>query len=71
MSDQKEREKAKKQYSEEELIERLTPYLAHADELADIVLSDEEYEWFLTKLEADPDPNPKLKKLLERKAPWE
>ncbi len=64
------KEKSTKQYSEEELTERITPYLAHADELEDIVLSREDYEYLLKKLEAEPEPNPKLKKLLERKSPW-
>ncbi len=72
MSDQgkRDKEKNKKQHSEEELAERITPYLAHADELEDIVLSREDYEYLLKKLEADPEPNLKLKKLLERKALW-
>lgn len=71
MNDQCKREKNKAVYSEKELVERLTPYLAHADELEGLSLSDEEFGWILGKLENPPEPSPKLRELLERKAPWE
>ncbi|MCW8827606.1 MAG: hypothetical protein OQK94_00970 [Gammaproteobacteria bacterium] len=71
MSNKHEEGKSKKVYTEEELIERLTPYLAHADELEGLTLSKEEFEWMLEKVENPPETSPKLKKLMKRKAPWE
>lgn len=71
MSHKHEEGKSKKVYTEEELIERLTPYLAHADELEGLTLSEEEFKWVLDKIENSPEPSPKLNKLMKRKAPWE
>lgn len=71
MRDKNNEGKSKKRYSEEELVEKLTPYLAHADELEGLTLSAEEFEWIMDKLENPPEDNPQLKALLEKKAPWE
>lgn len=71
MNDKGNEGKSKKRYSEEELIERLTPYLAHADELEGLTLSSEEYEWVIDKLDNPPEPSSKLNALMKRKTPWE
>jgi len=71
MGDKSDEGKSIKRYSEEELVEKLTPYLAHSDELEGLTLSDEEFEWIVDKLENPLEQNPRLKALLKRKAPWE
>ena len=40
-------------------------------ESENITLSREEYDWLVEMLESLPEPSPKLKELLSRKAPWE
>lgn len=71
MSDNGNKRESKKCYTENELIKKLTPYLAHADELEGLTLTNDEFEWVKEKIENPPEASPKLKNLMKRKAPWE
>ncbi|MBE0448843.1 MAG: DUF1778 domain-containing protein [Actinobacteria bacterium] len=69
--------KARFQPSHEELrslAKGSAEFLAAAsdEELGEFVinLSEEDHQWLKSKLESDPEPNPRLAELMRRKAPW-